>query len=89
MNTLHQINPTEMSNEALDRLAFAIAAKVLPLIDKGDEVFTPDQAADFVKYKRSTFDSMVAMGKFKRHNIHEKADPKFLKSELIAALKAS
>jgi hypothetical protein len=90
MNLQHQISPIPgVSNEELERFAAVIAAKVLPLIDKGDEVLTIQESADFLKCSRRQFNQLVSDGKIDKYAFSEGGYPRYLKSTLIEFVKRS
>ncbi len=89
--TDRHINPTipGISNEDLDRFAAVIAAKVIHMTEKGDEVMTKTEAAAFLKYSDvKQVDKMKAKG-LEPHHLTENGDPRYLKSQLIEFVKAS
>jgi hypothetical protein len=81
-----QLNPSEFSEDQLDRIAFAIAGRLLKIIDTSKSMLDPEEAAAFTRYSRRRFDELVAEGVFIPRRAGENTDPKFVVEELIAQM---
>lgn len=86
MSAERQLNPSEFTDEQLDRIAFAIAGRVLKIIDTSKTMLDPEEAAAFTRYSRRRFDELVAEGVFIPRRAGENTDPKFVVEELIQQL---
>lgn len=86
MSAERQLNPSEFTDEQLDRIAFAIAGRVLKIIDTSKTMLDPEEAAAFTRYSRRRFDELVAEGVFIPRRAGENTDPKFVVEELIEQL---
>lgn len=86
MSAERQLNPSEFTDEQLDRIAFAIAGRVLKIIDTSKTMLDPEEAAAFTRYSRRRFDELVADGVFIPRRAGENTDPKFVVEELIEQL---
>lgn len=85
MNADRHLNPSDLSDQQIRTLAFAIA----PLIKESfvEDVLTEEEAAQHVRYGLRTFQRHVASGKFRRCGVNENAEPRFFKSMLNEDLK--
>lgn len=78
------LNPTSWPSEELDRLAFAISAR----IKAGDELMTKQEAADFLKVKYKTFERRLASKHYPASIMHRDGGTLlFIKSEIIKYVK--
>jgi hypothetical protein len=74
------LNPSDLTNEQLDRIAFAIAGR----IQKGDELMTKDEAAAFLKIKYKTFERRLSRGHYPASIEHwDGGTLLFIKSEIL------
>lgn len=80
MTPTHHLNPSPLSKEDLQTIAFAIAGI---LKDHYADVWLKrEEAAAHVGYTVRKFDDLVRKKKFRAHRITPGADPRFLRSEL-------
>lgn len=86
MSAERQLNPSEFTDEQLDRIAFAIAGRVLKIIDTSKTMLDPEEAAAFTRYSRRRFDELVADGVFIPRTAKEDTSPRFVAEELIAQM---
>jgi excisionase family DNA binding protein len=85
MSAQHQFNPTEFPQEVIERLAFVIAGQ----IQKGDELLTKQEAADFLKVKYRTFERRISAGHYPTTIIHRDGGTLlFVKSEILKYVKS-
>lgn len=85
MSAQHQLNPTDLSNEQLDRLAFAIAAR----INAGMELLTIQEAADYLKIEYKTLLRRKSQGRYPKNLFHKMGGRTLtIKAELCAYVKS-
>lgn len=86
MSAQHQLNPSDIPAEQLDRILFAIIGRMqkLTVVEK---LLTREEAADYISYAPSTLDRFVAQGLIESEEIEPGADPRFRPSKLLAAFK--
>jgi excisionase family DNA binding protein len=79
-----ETNPIVLSDEQLQILAFTIANR----IKVGEETFTKQEAADYLKIKYKTFERRLVSGHYPAKLIHRDGGTMiFLKSELTEFIK--
>lgn len=84
-----QLNPSDLTSEQLDRLAFALIGHLSKF-----GLFVPrpmkmKEALEFCRVSRTTFQHWINIGKIKDHRVDEKGNPLFLPDEMYQAIKES
>jgi excisionase family DNA binding protein len=80
----NETNVCHLSFQQLDRIAFAIAHR----INAGEQTFTKQEAADYLKIKYKTFERRLSNGHYPAKLIHRDGGIMlFLKSELTEFIK--
>jgi hypothetical protein len=82
-----QFNPSDLSNEQLDRMAFALLGKINKFLVV-ETPLTREEAAAFTKLSVSRFDELVRAGKFRIIKPYHNSHPTFLPSMLIEDMKS-
>jgi hypothetical protein len=83
------LNPSDLTTEQLDRIAFAIMGHL-----NRYGLFIPrpmkmKEAMAFCQVSRTTFQHWINIGKIKDHRVDEKGNPLFLPDEMYQAIKNS
>lgn len=85
----HQLNPSDLSAEQLDRIAFALIGRLSSLC-VADKLLTKDEAATMLKITYRTFERRLSSGHYPARLIHwDKGTMLFLPSELVEFVKQS
>lgn len=85
MSAQHQFNPTDVSNEQLERIAFAIIGKIQAM----DTLMTKQEAADFLKVNYKTFERRLNSGHYPEKIKHwDGGTLLFVKSEILKYVKS-
>jgi len=83
----HILNPSILTDEQLERIAFAVAGKIKSLVES-DTLFTKQEAADFMKLAYKTFERRLNSGHYPENIKHwDGGTLLFVKSELIKYVK--
>jgi hypothetical protein len=84
----HQFNPSELSSDQLDRIAFAVAGKLKFLLES-ETLYTKQEAADFLKISYKTFERRLNSGHYPNDIVHKDGGTMlFVKSELVKHVKS-
>lgn len=88
MSAERQLNPTGISDDTLDRLAFALIArvKVLTVVEKP---MNREEVAAYLGYSTKHISKLVDAGVIKAHRFTDDGDPRYLPSEILERLKRS
>lgn len=86
MSAQKELNPSMVSKQDLEVLAFMIAAKLNEFADKP---MTAKEAQAWMGIGKTKFIRLANEGVIKRHHVGEKGEPMYLRSELIESIKRS
>lgn len=91
MSAERHLNPTGFSDETLDRLAFALIARVKALTVDGlnEKPMTRKQIAAYLGYGQTTITKLINAGVLKGHRFTDDMEPRYLASEALERLKRS
>jgi len=83
----HQFNPSDLTNEQLDRIAMALYPRIQKLNE--DRPMSAKEAYTWMGIASPTFYRLVSKGAIKGHRLTSDSDPVYLKSEIINSIKKS
>jgi hypothetical protein len=87
MSAERQLNPSDLSDQALDRFLFALMGRLNKYYTNGIEVpLTKSEIAEFGRVTERQIDKLVDAGKLTAHRHMNGGDPRFYASEYNASL---
>lgn len=81
-------NPSDLTNEQLDRIAFALSAR-LEKMGISDKPMTKKEAADWMNRSVRQLERYISAGKITLHHIMPNTEGFLLKSEILEVIKKS
>jgi hypothetical protein len=87
MSAVRQFNPSDASEEEVDRFLFALMGRFEKHYVGQERLLTREKLAEMLDYTPQHVDKLVRMGIIKPFRFYDGADPRFKYSQVLEALR--